>query len=316
MLGLADHTARPAPALARRPDEVLEVPGRLAAGLAIGGGRFQLGAYLGLEPAVARQAEHIMDAIALAPRHQAVTGEAGIGPQDNANLRPGGADLDDDAHDLAERASRAVDVGTPQLGRQQMAATEDVQRQIAVAAIVAVEEPALLLAVQRVVRGVAIEDAARSPDRRTVIADLVIARRLRPAQLQPVQRTLARQRRARRPPCLELAAQRRQHRIVAKLVVVDQVLVAQRNPIDPLTNQRRDLVLDLPRLTVVVKALCKPINQPDRPRCPTQQQTSRVRRQPTAVERRLMKVVAPRRLSQSQDSDAPNIREKSGLDLF
>src|SRR5689334_16581979 len=67
-----------------------------------------------------------------------------------------------------------------------MTATEDVQRQIAVTVIVAVEEPAFLVAVQRIVGGVEIEDdlPRRPPmrlqkhideqrlDRRRVVADL------------------------------------------------------------------------------------------------------------------------------------------------
>jgi hypothetical protein len=73
-----------------------------------------------------------------------------------------------------------------------MAAVEDVERQIAVAAVVAVEEPAFLLAVERIVRGVEVEhDLLRSAfvrfeeeldeqrlDRCRAVADLVIARRL------------------------------------------------------------------------------------------------------------------------------------------
>lgn len=72
-----------------------------------------------------------------------------------------------------------------------------------------------------------------------------------------------------------------------KLVVVDQVLVAQRDRVDTLTDQGRNLVLDLPRLAVVGKALRKPIDQTDRSRRPTQQQTSGVRGHPTTVKRRL-----------------------------
>ena len=46
----------------------------------------------------------------------------------------------------------------PELGRQQMPAAEHVKRQVAVAIIVAVEEPAFLMAVQRIVGGVEVED--------------------------------------------------------------------------------------------------------------------------------------------------------------
>ena len=67
------------------------------------------------------------------------------------------ADLRNDARHLLDRASRRVDVGTPQLGEQQMSTAEHVERQIAVAIVVAVEEPPFLLAVQRIVGGVEIE---------------------------------------------------------------------------------------------------------------------------------------------------------------
>jgi hypothetical protein len=46
----------------------------------------------------------------------------------------------------------------PELGRQQMPAAEHVKRKVAVAIIVAVEEAAFLMAVERVVRGVEVED--------------------------------------------------------------------------------------------------------------------------------------------------------------
>ena len=51
--------------------------------------------------------------------------------------------------------------GAPQLGRQQMPAAEHVERQIAVAVVIAVEEPALLVAVQRIVGGIEVEDDLR-----------------------------------------------------------------------------------------------------------------------------------------------------------
>ena len=43
---------------------------------------------------------------------------------------------------------------------------------------------------------------------------------------------------------LKLARQHRHHRIVAQLVVVVEILVAERDPEHPLADQRRDLVLD------------------------------------------------------------------------
>ena len=97
--------------------------------------------------------------------------------------------------------------------RKEMPAAEHVERQVAVAVVIAVKEPAFLVAVQRVVGRVEVEhDLARrflmgvekqldeQPlDRRSIVVDLVIARPLRLARrmLQTVQRALARQRRRR-----------------------------------------------------------------------------------------------------------------------
>ena len=51
-----------------------------------------------------------------------------------------------------------VDLAGPQVGRQQLVAAEDVQRQEAVVVVVAVEEAPLLVAVHGVVGGVEVED--------------------------------------------------------------------------------------------------------------------------------------------------------------
>ncbi len=181
-----------------------------------------------------------------------------------------------------------------------MPATEDVQRQIAVTIVVTVEEPILLLAVQRIVGRVEVDDDLLrrppvrgqeqrdepAPDRRRVVADLVIARR-RPRRrvLQPVQRRLAGERRAVRPPRLELAGEHRHHRIMAQLVVVDQVLVTQRQGEHTLADQRRDAVLRQRRIAAVLETSRKPRDQANRPLRGPQQKRAAVRRHRTAVKR-------------------------------
>ena len=155
-------------------------------------------------------------------------------------------------------APSAASDGAPQLGLQQMASAEHVQRQIAVAIVIAVEEPAFLLAMQRIIGGIEIENdlAGRALvrlqeqidhqplDGERIVADLVIARRLQPAQFQPVERRLAGHRRAILAPRLKLAGQHRHHRIVAQFVVIVEVLIAKRNPEYPLADQRHHLMLD------------------------------------------------------------------------
>ena len=191
--GLADDAASAAPALARRMLEVLEAPRRLAGPLAFRASPLHLPFDLRRQPTVAGQ--------------------------------------------LLFGARRAVDVGAPQLGRQQVPAAGHVTRQVAVIVVIAVEEAAFLVTVQRVVRRVEVEhDLTWCPpmglheqidqkalDRRSVVADLVILRRLRLAQIQPVQRALAGNRRAVRPLGLELTQQHRQQRTVSQMVVVVEV---------------------------------------------------------------------------------------------
>jgi hypothetical protein len=120
------------------------------------------------------------------------------------------------------------------------------------------EEPSLLMTMQRIIRRIEVEDDLRGRppmrlqehldeqplDRGRIMAHFMISRRHGPAQLQSVQRRLARQRRAVRPLCRQLAGQDRQHRIMPQFIVVVQVLIAQRDADNPLHHHRIDRVLD------------------------------------------------------------------------
>ena len=265
--------------------------------------RFRLGLQkfdgdLGDEAWVARESEHEVDPVLFAPRHQRLAAEAGIGAQENARPRPARPDVRDDARDLLNRSGASVDVRRPELGRQQMPAAEHVQRQIAVTVVVAVEEPALLMAVQRIVGGVEVErDLFGRPDvrleeevdeqrfdRRRIMADLLVARRRRPRQLQPVQRRFARDRRAILAPGFELPRQNRHHRIVAEIFVIVQVLIAERDAEHPLPHERGDRMLDEPRVSGVAEASRKPPDQIEPSVGGAQKQSARVRSQRAAVE--------------------------------
>src|SRR5439155_33129 len=75
-----------------------------------------------------------------------------------------------------------------------------------------------------------------------IVTDLVVARRLQLAQLQPVERRLPGDRRAIVAPRLELACQHRHQRIMAQFVVVIDILIAKGDPEHPLANECHDLV--------------------------------------------------------------------------
>jgi hypothetical protein len=118
----------------------------------------QLGCYLADKPGVAGQAKQIINAIELVPRHQAVLGKPRIGAHQDAQLRPAGAKLADNAPDFFDGSGAGVDFGRAPFGRERMPAARDVKWQIAIAVVKAVEKPFLLTAVQRVVCGVEVEN--------------------------------------------------------------------------------------------------------------------------------------------------------------
>ena len=159
------------------------------------------------------------------------------------------ADLRDDARDLLDRAGAAGDVGTPLPRQQQVAAAEHVERQIAVGVVVAVEEAAFLTAVQRDVGVVEIEhDLSRRAlmrleekidqqrvDPRPVAVDLVVLRAWRRGVCsRRFSVLLPATPRSPTAGSAQLARQHRKGRVLAQLVVIVQVLVAQRQAEDPL----------------------------------------------------------------------------------
>ena len=220
------------------------------------------------------------------------------------------ADEGGDARDLLGDAEGAVDAGGAQPRGQQMTTTEDVQRQVAVAVVVAVVMPALLLPVEGHVGGVGIEHeqlallcssafalAMRAVlrvdrlledveeqlvDRRAVVADLVIAMRcarlaLLRGMLESVERALARERRTAFVARVELAQDRAEQRIVAQPVVVVDVGIAERLADDPLADHRANLVLDEIGIAPIGECRRGPIGQPDRRVGLGQQQRAAVR---------------------------------------
>ena len=160
------------------------------------------------QPLVACQPEHVVDSVAFTPTHQLIAAEAGVAPQNDLHLRPRRADLRHDALELRQTAGRGVAVGLPQSRTQNLISAEDVQRQVAVAVIVAVEEAPFLLSVQGEVGGVHIQDDfLRSGgvrfhehlDQQLINAgfperDLLVTARCAVAEFQPIQGALARQR--------------------------------------------------------------------------------------------------------------------------
>ncbi len=271
-------TPSPFPTVLGRPQEITEHTGRLTA-LAAGKTGFLKGRRDFLfQTLVAGQSEDIGNLVNLAPVYQIVAGKAGIGPQCDAYLRPGLADLRHDPLDHFDRSLADIDVGAPQFGRQQVPTAEDVERQVAIALVIAMEEPPLLPAVQRIIRGIQIKDDLtgrfvmgfqeqihQQPFNGTaVMADLVIARRpVDRCVLQPVQRRLAGKGSTVRPLRRQAFRQQGQHRVMTKRIVIVDVLIAQSDRRNTLSDQGPYTVNRAIAIAPVDKASRHPFEQPD-----------------------------------------------------
>jgi hypothetical protein len=107
---------------------LLEAPRRLAGSLA---GRRRLLKFVldhGVEPVVLGQAEQKIHTVGLAPGHEFLTREPAVRTHQNAHARPLAADVSNNGRHLFHGTGGAVDVRTPQLGGQQMAPAENVER--------------------------------------------------------------------------------------------------------------------------------------------------------------------------------------------
>jgi hypothetical protein len=143
-------------------------------------------------------------ALASARAHQFLTAEPRVRSQDGLCMRPGFPNLGDDPLHFLEAPSTRVDVRRPQPSTRQLVATENVQRQIAVVVVVAMEKARFLLPMQWRVRGIQIQNdrsrhfvlgLQKQRDQQFIdgfrrIGDLVVAfgsRRTSGRQFQPIQ---------------------------------------------------------------------------------------------------------------------------------
>ena len=116
------------------------------------------------------------------------------------------------------------------------------------------------------------------------MADLVVARGLERRVFEPVERALAGERRAILATGRELAGERCQHRVVPQLVVVDQILIAERDGEHPLRHHGLHRVFDLCLRATIGEAGGEPREQTDRPIGRAEQQPAGVRGDLPAVE--------------------------------
>lgn len=244
---------------------------------------------------------------ALAPGQQLFPAKPRVGAHDNAHSGPLGPQPGDDPLDFFDAARGGVLIRGALPRGQQVRPCEDVQRQVAVAAIVAVEEASFLFAVQRRVGRVEIENhllgrflmrfdkrlEQQLVDALELAADLRVAVGAVGCALEPIQGGLAGQRLAAVPLTLAifslqvtLAGQQRQHGVVAQLVVVVEIFVAQRDGVDALLDQLGDAVLDAFGITMIFKAAGQSFEQTQPPLDLAQQHCSALGADLAAVETR------------------------------
>ena len=117
--------------------------------------------------------------------------------------------------------------------------------------------------------------------------DLVIARGgIRGRMLQPVERALAGQRRGSGIIRLEPAQQGPEHGVMPQVVVVDEVLVAERQAEDALPHQAPHPMGDESGMTPIAKARGEPVNEPDGPIRRAEKKSPGIRGHAPAIELR------------------------------
>ena len=187
------------------------------------------------QDSVLPDADDVPDPVVLAPAEHPPAAEPGVGAQHDLHLGPALAKRLHQHRQHRPGVLRPVDAARPQVRHQQVPAAEHVQRQVAVVAVVAVEEALLLSPVQARVRRVEVQHqpARRHPVRRHELLEQlpVDGQRRVPvgAPLHPAQRRRARQ--------LGIPAHRRaQRQVVPQLRMAVQVLLPQRQRVHPLAQ--------------------------------------------------------------------------------
>ena len=274
LLGLGHHPALAAPGVERPAAQFPEPPRRLP-------GRRTAAPRLAerlvdalLQAGVARQAEHIIDALPFTPSHDLLPAESRITAYQDLRIRPAVTNLRHYRCQLVHCLG-SVGVGAPQAAAQQVLATGDVQREIAVMAVVAMEEPAFLIAVQGVVGRIQIQHHLRrrrllalqkqidqkNVDQLAIGDNLLVTNTLRRrwrAELQAVQRagtgqsvTAVTFAHALRAGHIGTTTGQRQSAVGAQSVMVVEILIARRQRQYPLCDQGLQTMLD-PRWIAMV----------------------------------------------------------------
>ena len=155
---IGSHPAPTRPDRASPPPEGPEAPRRPARVRGPGPGASHRGSDPLSQAAVAGQADHVVDAGVLSQGQEGHPAEAGVSQQDYARVRPARADPCHQSLEILLHAGRRVLSRRALPGQPRRSAAEDPQRHVAVLPVVAVEQPLLLVPMQRDVRVVQTQD--------------------------------------------------------------------------------------------------------------------------------------------------------------
>ena len=104
------------------------------------------------------QTQHVVElAIVLAVPHDLITTKPRVPTHNDSHLWPRRSDLFDYSSQLGEHPAGRILIGLAQPRTQQVLATEDIQRQVAILGIIAVEILPLLITVKRIIGGIHVE---------------------------------------------------------------------------------------------------------------------------------------------------------------
>lgn len=285
-LRLADDLTGAAPTLGRMIFELAEVGAPTTAHAGIGLGPEHCRIEMAQESGVLRHASDVKHFVELAPGEDRLAGEAAVVPQDDANVGEAFADKSNDDLKCFDGAIAGITVARAQLRPHRPGTDEAIGRQVAVGVIVAVEEPAFLIAVDETVGGIEVEHdlfrvgletrdglTHQKPlDGGMIGGDLVDAEGRSLAgfgvgQFEAVEGGLARQGASPvdagtfKTERIGLARAEGHHRIAAEGVLVVEILVAHRHAEDALAQQIRDRVLDEGLAAMVGEAIGELIDQ-------------------------------------------------------
>ena len=157
VLGLHDHPSRLVPAegaIANRGEQTLLLAGQVIQRF----GHADPQGCLSFDPGILGQPDDVAYIVPLTPAQNLPAAEAAVAAEDDLHLRPVAAQRFDQQRQDRPGMPCRIAVAAAQIAHQQVATTENIQRQEAIVIVIAVEETPLLVAMQRCVRGVEVQD--------------------------------------------------------------------------------------------------------------------------------------------------------------